>query len=102
MKPIPRVSVVIPHLNDNEELKRCLARLDAQVQETPAFEVIVADNGSVALPEAVSKRAVSTRIVVERHPGPGPARSSVRTAGRGLHPRSWLRLSNVSSRPARP
>lgn len=83
MKPIPRVSVVIPHLNDNEELRRCLARLDAQVEETPAFEVIVADNGSVALPEAVSKRALSTRIVVERHPGPGPARNAGAAVARG-------------------
>jgi GT2 family glycosyltransferase len=47
------VSVIIPHLNQAEELEYCLASLDAQRLERTPFEVIVVDNGSTSPPYAV-------------------------------------------------
>lgn len=77
----PAVSVVIPHLNQPEFLARCLAALDAQVG-APAFETIVVDNGSRALPEAVCAARGAT-LLTEAEPGPGPARNRGVRAARG-------------------
>jgi glycosyltransferase involved in cell wall biosynthesis len=68
----PRISVVIPHLNQPEFLSRCLASL-ASGTRTPD-EVIVVDNGSRALPEAICV-AHGARLLAETEPGPGPARN---------------------------
>lgn len=70
---VPDVSVVIPHLNQPEFLGRCLDALDAQVG-APSFEVIVVDNGSRSLPEAVCA-AHGAFLLSEAEPGPGPARN---------------------------
>ncbi|MHA3980947.1 glycosyltransferase family 2 protein [Halovulum sp. GXIMD14794] len=78
----PRVSVVIPHLNHAEALRRCLAALDAQ-QDPPPFEAIVVDNGSHALPEAVLAAFPFARLLTEATPGPGPARSTGARQARG-------------------
>lgn len=71
----PRLSVVIPHLNDHDGLARCLSALDAQRADGVSFEVIVVDNGSRVSPEAVCARFPHIRLAVERMPGPGPARN---------------------------
>lgn len=72
----PEISVVVPHLNEPEDLARCLAALDRQrVAGGPDFEVIVVDNGSREPPLAVCAAYPDVRLVVERTPGPGPARS---------------------------
>lgn len=68
----PRISVVIPHLNQPDFLERCLASLAAG-RRAPD-EVIVVDNGSQALPEALCA-AHGARLLVEAEPGPGPARN---------------------------
>ena len=68
----PRVSVVIPHLNQPDFLERCLASLAAG-RRAPD-EVIVVDNGSQVLPEALCA-AHGARLLVEPEPGPGPARN---------------------------
>ena len=83
MSDLPRISVVIPHLNDEAELRLCLARLDAQVEGTPPFEIIVADNGSARPPQAACAQAVQTQVVVEPTPGPGPARNRGAALARG-------------------
>ncbi|MGN6549924.1 MAG: glycosyltransferase [Pararhizobium sp.] len=70
----PRVSVVIPHLNDQEGLRACLASLAAQHADGIPFEVIVVDNGSPAPPRDLCK-AAGVRLEVEPTPGPGPARN---------------------------
>lgn len=70
---LPRVSVIIPHLNQPEHLARCLDALAAQTYPADRFEVIVVDNGSRALPEWVRDRGV--RLEREAEPGPGPARN---------------------------
>lgn len=80
--PAPRISVVIPHLNQPEALARCLGALAAQ-EEAPAFEVIVVDNGSRELPRAVCAAFPGVRLAEERQPGPGPARSRGAALARG-------------------
>lgn len=67
-----RISVVIPHLNQPDLLARCLASLDAGTRRPD--EVIVVDNGSAGLPEAVCA-AHGARLLHEPEPGPGPARN---------------------------
>jgi GT2 family glycosyltransferase len=72
----PLISVVIPHLNQAEELEHCLASLDAQRLERTLFEVIVVDNGSSLPPYTVVSRHPSTHLLHEKQPGPGPARNT--------------------------
>lgn len=79
----PRVSVVIPHLNEPQVLKRCLMALTRQQPGTPPFEIIVADNGSDNPPEALCRQFANTRLTVERTPGPGPARNAGARLARG-------------------
>ena len=67
-----RIAVVIPHLNQPAMLARCLAALGAG-HEAPD-EVVVVDNGSHELPEAICA-AAGARLVPEAAPGPGPARN---------------------------
>lgn len=67
-----RISVVIPHLNQPQMLARCLASLQAG-QRRPD-QVIVVDNGSAVLPQAVCE-AAGARLLTEAVPGPGPARN---------------------------
>jgi glycosyltransferase involved in cell wall biosynthesis len=71
----PLISVVIPHLNQPDGLEACLSSLETQTLERSAFEVIVVDNGSAQLPEAVIARYPATRLLQESAPGPGLARN---------------------------
>ncbi|SNR72086.1 glycosyltransferase [Puniceibacterium sediminis] len=68
-----RISVVIPHLNQPEFLKRCLLSLQAgsRVPE----EIIVVDNGSVALPRDICDAFDGVQLLHQPEPGPGPARN---------------------------
>ncbi len=68
------LSVVIPHLNDPAALARCLAALADGTRQ--ADEIVVVDNGSAQLPEAVCAAYPAVRLLVERTPGPGPARNT--------------------------
>lgn len=73
--PDPMIlSVVIPHLNDPAALARCLAALADGTRK--ADEIIVVDNGSAQLPEAVCAAYPNVRLLVDRTPGPGPARNT--------------------------
>jgi glycosyltransferase involved in cell wall biosynthesis len=79
----PAVSVVIPHLNDEDNLDRCLTLLRQQTFPQP-FEIIVVDNGSRGGFEAVCA-LVGTRakaINADRK-GAGPARNAGVAASRG-------------------
>jgi glycosyltransferase involved in cell wall biosynthesis len=67
-----RISVVIPHLNQPDFLDRCLASLASGTR--PPDEVIVVDNGSHSLPQAICA-AHGVRLLTEAEPGPGPARN---------------------------
>jgi glycosyltransferase involved in cell wall biosynthesis len=70
------ISVIIPHLNQPQALGACLASLDAQTFDRAAFEVIVVDNGSRALPVEVIARHPGVQLLHEPRPGPGPARNT--------------------------
>src|SRR5688572_15810826 len=74
LSPSLAVSVVIPHLNEPDDLRQCLRSLEAQEGNVP-FEVIVVDNGSRELPAAVCSEFPRVRLELERSPGPGPARN---------------------------
>jgi glycosyltransferase involved in cell wall biosynthesis len=75
MQKQPLVSVIIPHLNQPNGLEACLNSLDFQTIERSVFEVIVVDNGSTLLPEAVIERHPGTFLLQELKPGPGLARN---------------------------
>lgn len=70
----PRVSVIIPHLNEPDDLRACLTSLNAQDQDI-AFEIIVVDNGSSELPEFALSLLPGLHLLRELTPGPGPARN---------------------------
>lgn len=75
MPALPRISVIIPHLNQPQFLDRCLTSLEAQSGEVPAFEIIVVDNGSQQMPDDVVARRANVTLLREETPGPGPARN---------------------------
>jgi len=70
-----QLSVVIPHLNEPGDLRRCLTALESQRTDGVQFEIIVVDNGSAALPSEVCADFPDVRLELERTPGPGPARN---------------------------
>jgi glycosyltransferase involved in cell wall biosynthesis len=70
-----RLSVIVPHLNEPGDLRRCLASIEAQAADGIDYEVIVVDNGSRAMPEALCGSFVRERLEYEPVPGPGPARN---------------------------
>jgi GT2 family glycosyltransferase len=81
---IDLVSVIVPHLDDYDNLDACLTLLAEQSFPSDRTEIIVADNGSSRGLDAV-RRIVGTRgqvlDVAER--GAGPARNAGVRASRG-------------------
>lgn len=71
----PLLSVIIPHLNQEESLERCLESLSSQDFELNRVEIIVVDNGSKQLPTIVCSSFANIRLEQEDMPGPGPARN---------------------------
>lgn len=71
----PRASVIIPHLNTPELLVKCLQGVAAQQLDHGWFEIIVVDNGSRVPLDVVAAAWPGVRFLVEREPGPGPARN---------------------------
>ena len=79
-----RVSVVIPHYDDLDQLAQCLHLLDQQSVERESFEVIIADNNSRCGLAAVEQVAAGrARVVLAPEPGAGPARNEGVKAARG-------------------
>ena len=76
-----KISVIIPHLNQSEDLGRCLESLIGGSLRPD--EMIVVDNGSRSLPEAVCAAVPSVRLLSEAEPGPGPARNTGIAAATG-------------------
>ena len=68
-----RIAVIIPHLNQPQMLERCLASLWAGKRQPD--EVLVVDNGSQIMPEAVCAAFAGVTLLQETTPGPGPARN---------------------------
>lgn len=68
-----RVSVVIPHLNQPDFLRRCLASLAAGTRQPD--EIFVVDNGSIEMPQMICDAFHGVILLREETPGPGPARN---------------------------
>jgi GT2 family glycosyltransferase len=77
----PRISVIVPHLNQPDMLERCLASLTAGSLQP--HEIIVVDNGSHLLPTAVCEQFPGVRLLEEPLAGPGPARNHGVAASQG-------------------
>src|SRR5271154_7637613 len=81
---IDLVSVIVPHLNDYDNLDACLTLLGDQSFPNDRTEIIVADNGSSRGPDAL-RQIVGTRgrVVEVAERGAGPARNAGVGAARG-------------------
>ena len=78
------VSVIVPHLDDYDNLDACLTLLQAQSFPGDRMEVIVADNGSSRGLDAVRQIVGSRGRVIEvAERGAGPARNAGVRASRG-------------------
>jgi cellulose synthase/poly-beta-1,6-N-acetylglucosamine synthase-like glycosyltransferase len=73
-----RISLVVPHLNQQDLLTRCLAALAAGGRATD--EVIVVDNGSREPPQAV-REEYGVRLLSEAEPDPARNRGAAATTG---------------------
>jgi glycosyltransferase involved in cell wall biosynthesis len=71
----PRVSVIIPHLNTQESLARCLDSVVGQRLDAGTMEVIVVDNGSTTAIDSVKAAFPQVCFLEEAAPGPGLARN---------------------------
>lgn len=73
---VPSISVVIPHMNQPDFLKRSLSALASQKGiDGLEIEIIVVDNGSRELPEEICGAYENVLLAQELEPGPGPARN---------------------------
>jgi glycosyltransferase involved in cell wall biosynthesis len=81
----PRASVIIPHFNTPELLVKCLQSVASQPLDYGWFEIIVVDNGSRLPMRLLEATWPGVRFLIERQPGPGPARNTgVRAARAGI------------------
>ena len=71
----PLVTVIIPHLNQPEFLQRCLESITVQSYDPNLVDIIVVDNGSKELPNAICGMFKQVKLLSEATPGPGPARN---------------------------
>jgi GT2 family glycosyltransferase len=78
------VSVIVPHLDDYDNLDACLTMLGEQSFPSDRTEIIIADNGSsrglVGVRELVGARG---RVIEVKERGAGPARNAGVLASRG-------------------
>ncbi|WP_238181471.1 glycosyltransferase [Methylobacterium trifolii] len=80
----PAISVVMPHLDDLENLDLCLSHLQAQTLGRDHFEIVVSDNGSRGGLAAVAALAgTRARVVAAPERGAGPARNAGVAAAKG-------------------
>lgn len=104
------ISVIIPHFNQEEHLQVCLSVLHAQRGVTVSVEIIVVDNASRRMPEAICAAWPEVMLLSEKTPGPGPARNTGAASAKGnvlafidadcyAHP-DWLH--NIEQAFARP
>ena len=78
-----RISVIIPHFNQEKDLRVCLDRLHAQKGCLAEIEIFVVDNGSRSLPETVCADFPGVVLLQEATPGPGPARNAGASTAQG-------------------
>ena len=80
----PRISVIVPHYNDEDRLQKCLEALHAQSGLDGPIEIVVGDNDSaVGFAEMQRRFGEMARIVHVPERGAGPARNAAVAASRG-------------------
>jgi len=77
------ISIVIPHLNQEDFLRVGLKALHQQRNTAADLEIIVVDNGSARLPVEICCQWPDVRLLSEPTPGPGPARNRGINEARG-------------------
>ena len=77
------ISVIIPHFNQEDHLQTCLSALHAQRGVTATVEIIVVDNASRRMPEAICAAWLGVTLLSEKTPGPGPARNTGAVSAKG-------------------
>jgi glycosyltransferase involved in cell wall biosynthesis len=80
---VPLISVIIPHFNQPDHLRRCLESLQDQTFNMADVEIIVVDNGSKVVPAEICQAFAGVRLDQEMTPGPGPARNKGVSQSRG-------------------
>jgi GT2 family glycosyltransferase len=75
MADAPIATIIIPHLNQQDALIRCLTSLEAQDFAGGTVEIIVVDNGSRQPLDEVKQRFPKVRFLEQSQPGPGLARN---------------------------
>jgi GT2 family glycosyltransferase len=83
-----RFSIIIPTHNRHLALKRCLEGIARAAQPTISHEVIVVDDGSATLPEAViagMESRLNVRLLRQPNCGPGSARNRGAQAAKGTY-----------------
>jgi glycosyltransferase involved in cell wall biosynthesis len=75
MADAPIATIIIPHLNQQDPLIRCLTSLEAQDFAGGTVEIIVVDNGSRQPLDEVKQRFPKVRFLEQSQPGPGLARN---------------------------
>ncbi|MFZ4688109.1 MAG: glycosyltransferase family 2 protein [Polymorphobacter sp.] len=73
---MPRVTVIIPHLNTPVALARCLQSVTGQALDHGEAAIIVVDNGSTVPLDAVWAQFPQVTVLHEPRPGPGLARNT--------------------------
>jgi GT2 family glycosyltransferase len=71
----PVASIIIPHLNQQDALIRCLTSLERQDFDGGMVEIIVVDNGSYQPLEQAARPFPKVRFLEQPQPGPGLARN---------------------------
>jgi GT2 family glycosyltransferase len=72
----PLVSIVIPHFNQPELLKKCLDSLERQTVPRPSYQIIVADNGTPGGVDRLIAEFPNVEFVEARERGAAPARNA--------------------------
>lgn len=81
----PDISIIIPHLNQNVALEKCINSLRQQTYPIGQMEVLIADNGSRQFPTLKNKSFHRLEVIAEPTPGPGPARNSAVKTSKGKY-----------------
>ena len=79
----PEISVIIPHYNQPDALRVCLASLHRQSCAQNCYEIIVADNASSCSLAAIKERFPDILFITVKERGAAPARNAGMAAARG-------------------
>ncbi len=96
------ISVIIPHLNQEDYLATGLAALHAQDPVASDVEIIVVDNGSKRLPFEVCARWPNVRLISESTPGPAPHATGASASPTAISSPSSMQIAELTKAGLRP